>query len=239
MGPSGGTIAEEIRFVPTRRQCLYDLSNPIALDGLEIKDNIRFMNGDNPSVQFESGTQLGGNWGCSGCDGDVRRAGEYDYMVYREYKSIEENKNLVEGGVEGKKTKLNPFKNLKVNELRNELLSRGTNAHGLKPGLQETLNDLLGGTVRIPALLYGTKETIYDLNLQNYEVLFFEPMHCCMNHISNIFQELPHHLTDPEILAVFKETISISLKGDYYKKSSKFQTFSKTHEKATKIPFMP
>ena len=46
---------------------------------------MRFMNGDNPSVEFEDGTQKGGHFGCSGCGGDMRRAYEYDYMAYQKY----------------------------------------------------------------------------------------------------------------------------------------------------------
>lgn len=41
------------------------------------------MNGDTPVVEFESGNQKGGHYACSGCDGDIRRAYEYDYMKIR------------------------------------------------------------------------------------------------------------------------------------------------------------
>lgn len=62
------------------------------------------------------------------------------------------------------------------------------------------------------ALLYGDNNaSLPGLNLTNYEVLFFEPLHCCLNSISQILAELPHHVTDVELLILLKETISIAL----------------------------
>jgi len=200
MGVSGGADADQMVFIPTRRECLQGLSQPIQANGVKVKASMRFMNGDNASVEFEDGMQKGGHWGCSGCDGDIRRAGEYDYMAYRQYKPLKQKKNMVMAGIEGKKGKLYPFKNLKVKEIREELIVRGESGEGLTPELQGRLSEVLGGTTRLPALLYDTNHTLTDLNLNNYEVLFFEPLHCCLNQISNILQELPHHLQDVDTL---------------------------------------
>jgi len=81
MGMSGSSDADQMKFVPTRRECLKSLSKTIEVNDIEFKDKMRLMNGDNPSIEFEDGTQKGGHRGCSGCDGDIRRAGEYDYMA--------------------------------------------------------------------------------------------------------------------------------------------------------------
>ncbi|KAK3737282.1 hypothetical protein QZH41_019809 [Actinostola sp. cb2023] len=212
MGRSGGSDSDQLAFIPTRRECLRGLSQPIEVNGTEIFDKMRFMNGDNPSVEFEDGTQKGGHRGCCGCDGDIRRADEYDYMSYRRYKSLEEKNTIVLSGPSGKTGGIHPFKNLKVNDIRKELRARGKDDTGLKPELQERLTDILGGTTRVPALLYGDINlTLPGLNLENYEVLYFEPLHCCLNHIAHILDELPHHITDLDTLVLLKETISVSL----------------------------
>ncbi|KAK3720987.1 hypothetical protein QZH41_018544 [Actinostola sp. cb2023] len=104
------------------------------------------------------------------------------------------------------------IQNLKVKDLREELQARGEDDSGLKPELQERLNAILGGTSRVPALLYGDNNiTLSSLNLTDYEVLFFEPLHCCLDHIAHILEELPHHIKDVHSLLAVKETISITL----------------------------
>lgn len=175
---------------------------------------MRIMNGDNPSIEYEDGTQKGGNRGCPGCDGDVRRAGEYDYMAYRKYRTLEEKQKLVLEGEFGKQDSPNPFKSLKVDDLRKELKARHKDTFSLKAELQERLTDVLGGTSRVPAILFGLDNniTLNSLNLTNYEVLLFEPLHFGLNHIAHILDELPHHITDLESLVVLKETVSIALK---------------------------
>jgi len=212
MGRSGGSDADQLAYIPTRRECLRGLSQPIELDGVPIVDKMRVMNGDNPSVEFEDGTQKGGHRGCCGCDGDIRRTEEYDYMSHRKYKTLEEKEMLVISGIEGKKGGVHPFQKLKINELRQELQARGEDDIGLKPDLQERLNEILGGTTRLPAILYGDSEVeLSDLNLEHYEVLFFEPLHCCLNHIAHILIELQHHITDLNTLVLLKETVAVSL----------------------------
>ena len=46
-------------------------------------------------------------------------------------------------------------------------------------------------------LLHGNEcVSVNDLNLQSYEVLCFEALFCSVNHIKNVLQELPHHITE-------------------------------------------
>lgn len=215
MGMCGSSDADQMLFIPTRQECLRSLSRPIQLQGVNIKDKMKFMNGDNPSVEFEDGTQKGGHRGCVGCDGDMRSSFDYEYMSHRKYKTLEEKQKLVLAGPEGKKGGLHPFKNLKVEQLRRELQARGDDDTGTKPVLQERLAELLGGTSRVPALLYGDGQiSLEELNLEQYEVLFFEPLHCCLNHIAHVLEELPHHITNVDTLVTLKETLSIALHKD-------------------------
>ena len=108
--------------------------------------------------------------------------------------------------LKGKKGGLYPFKNLKIEQLRGELGARDEDESGTKQQLQEKLIELLGGTTRVPALLYGE-----GLNQTQCEVLVFEQLHCCLNHFSHVLQ-LPHHITDMDTLVTLKETLSIALK---------------------------
>ena len=82
-----------------------------------VTEKMRFMNGDNPSVEFEDGTQKGGHFGCSGCGGDMRWAYEYDYMAFLKYRTLEEKQNLILKGTFGKSDATCPFKSLKVEQI--------------------------------------------------------------------------------------------------------------------------
>lgn len=214
LGVSGSGDADQLMFVPTRRECLRDLKEPISTsEGIKVHDKMRLMNGDSPAVELEDGTQKGGHRGCAGCDGDMRSGYDYEYMAYRSYKSLKEKQALVLNGTFGKEcTKLYPFKDLKVKELKTELRARKISSEGQRPELKERLTEVLGGTVRLPALLFGEDGlSLSDLHLDDYEVLFFEPLHVCLNHIATILKELPQHITDPDTLLLLKETLLLTL----------------------------
>lgn len=209
LGSSRSTVEDQLLFVPTRQEDLIDLNNPIQTpSGIEINDVMRFMNGDNPATEMEDGTQHGGHYGCPGCDGNINSSFDLEYSFQRKYKTLDEKQKLLKAGPAGKKDIPHPYKNLKVAELRDELQARGMENTGKKEELQKDLFEVLGGTVRLPALLTNNK-SIEELNLQKYEVLYFEALHCSMNHIKNILQELPHHITDLDTLIKLKEILSI------------------------------
>ena len=89
---------------------------------------------------------------------------------------------------------------------------------GNRKELQESLIDLLRGASRVPALLFGNqKHSLVELNLQDYEVLFFQPLHTCLHHIANILTELPLHVTDVDALLLFKEITTLALKKDRFR----------------------
>ena len=215
IGMCGSSDADQVLFIPTRRECLRDLSKEVQIQDVKIKDTMIFMNGDNPSIEFKDETWKGGHRGCVGCDGDMHSSFDFEYVSHWKYKTLEEKQNLVLTGPEGKKGGLYPFKNLKVEQLRGELRARGEDKSGKKQQLQEKLTELLGGTCRVPALLYGESQlSLEEINLHQYEVLFFEPLHCCLNHISHVLEELPHHITNEDTLLTLKGTLSIALKKD-------------------------
>lgn len=106
---------------------------------------------------------------------------------------------------------------MKVEELRVELTARGKSDEGNKEDLQKRLSELLGGTTRLPALLHSNENfdvSVKELNIESYEVLFFEALHCSMNHIKNVLQELPHHITDIDTLIKLKEILAVQMSKD-------------------------
>jgi len=129
---------------------------------------------------------------------------------------------------------LNPYKNLKVNEIKAELRARGRSDIGKKTELEKELSEMLGGTTRLPALLHPNNDfdvNLKSLNLENYEVLCFEALHCSMNHIKNILQELTHHITDIDTLIKLKEILSVQfskekMRGVDYRKTLIFVTIA-------------
>ena len=136
-------------------------------------------------------------------------------MAHQKYQNLEEKQSLVLKGKFGKSDATGPFKSLKAENIRAELKSRGVDAHGNKKELQERLTDLMRGTSRVPGLLFGSQKHSLDaLNLQDYEVLFLEPLHTCLNHIANILTELPIHMTDVDALLLCQEITTLALKKD-------------------------
>ena len=96
------------------------------------------------------------------------------------------------------------------NDLKRGLQVRGRSSEGKKEDLETELFSMLGGTTTLPTLLHKSDNcdvSIEELNIEKYEVLYFEALHCSMNYIKNLLQELSHHITDTliklkEILAV-------------------------------------
>ena len=106
---------------------------------------------------------------------------------------------------------------MKVEDLRVELTARGESDEGNKEDLQKKLSQLLGGTTRLPALLHSNANfdvSVKELNIESYEVLFFEALHCSMNHIKNVLQEIPHHITDIDTLIKLKEILVVQMSKD-------------------------
>ena len=65
-----------------------------------------------------------------------------------------------------------------------------------KASLQKMLEKMLHGMQRVPSLLFSCpQEDLNNVNLGRYELLM-EPMHDIANHIKNVFQEIPHHVSD-------------------------------------------
>lgn len=82
LGASGAKDSDQLAFIPTLRQSLKELQftevqGTDEAPPAELREKIRFMNGDNPAVEFKEETQKGGHFGCSECTGDMGSACEY------------------------------------------------------------------------------------------------------------------------------------------------------------------
>ena len=105
---------------------LQELSSDISTStGVLITDNIRFFHGDGPAQQFEAGQHIGGTYFCIGCSVLSTRADDIAYSFRCHRLSMSERQEFILKGSEWKKGGINPLDNLKVQELREEILARG------------------------------------------------------------------------------------------------------------------
>ena len=203
LGQSSSSIEDKKKFVPARHDDLVNLTQKLKTEeDFEVEDEMRFMNGDNPAVNFECGNQYGGHYACSGCDGRSSMCHDLNFMAQRKYRTLTKRQQLVLAGRKGKEAKqlLNPFKDLKVNELQAEIEATGLgDSNNTRPELAQILNEELGRAKRIPALSFGDERVTVE-SLQSYEGLYFEALHCSMNHIKNILEEIPQHISDLDTL---------------------------------------
>ena len=230
MGSS--SIADQAALLGDRIDCLITLSTPVAAsNGVEIYDNLRFFTGDHPAAQFEQGTQQDGRYKCGSCGCKDAMFSDQAHSLQFPRRSLATPQALATTGVFGKKAGFTkPLDKLHVNDLRKELHVRGvTNLEGLKPELQQQLDDILRGVQRVPALLLlNPAQSLADLNLQYYEVVACEPLHDLKGHLSNLLQELPHILPVP-IATKLKPLLKACLSKDKITAADLRTTMIKTY----------
>ena len=200
ISPSSSSPSDQLALVGDRIECLLEMSNTVvAENGVPLKDKMRFFCGDKPAQQFERGTQIGGTYKCGGCGCKDTMMQDLAHALHCKWRSLKDLQTLVLGGKYGKRPNmLKPLVNLKVNELREELQSRGCDIDNkLKQELQDELTCLLKGA-RVPTLLtLSPTHSLDSLNLTEYEVLDCEPLHDLKGHTNHLLKELPHLLESP------------------------------------------
>ena len=206
---SGSSDVEQLTYIETRLECLEDLNLKLKTDAgtAELTDTMRFFHGDSPSRQLESGQQKGGNFYCAGCGANAQQAYDLDICFSCHYMSLTERQQLVLSGPLGRKNSLSkaskPFRNLKKDELIQELNAGRIYEGNTKKELEKLLTNELHGVQRVPALLYNNPTaTLESINCGKYEVLSFEPLHDIGKHIENVLTELPFRLPGKEDTAV-------------------------------------
>jgi hypothetical protein len=72
---SGSSDVEQLTYIDTCLECLEELSIDIKTSGgNDVVDKMRFLHGDSPAHQLESGQQKGGKFYCSGCCANAQQA---------------------------------------------------------------------------------------------------------------------------------------------------------------------
>ena len=189
-------------YTTPRCEDISDLLNGINIDGTQHDFKLRLFSGDGPARQFEAGQKRGGHYSClcgvnSNQHMDLIRCFDISYMT------LEERREHVVKGVLWEKiisnNCINPFNNLKKDEIECELDKRGIDIYNLKSkqDLQTKLDEVLHGICRPPALLLNQpQKTTEEHNINYYEVMSCEPLHDLTNVIQNLIVELPNHVTD-------------------------------------------
>jgi len=220
VGRCRSTDVEQLAYCETRCECLQDLHNSIEISpGITITDTMRFFKGDGPAVAFEVGQQKGGHYFCSACGMHAILSDDLDHFFRCKHVSLSDRQILVLNGPQGrsgsKKHMPKPFEHLKKKDIQAELRARKLlfNETNNKSDYEKELKSELKGVQRVPALLFlNPTEKMANLNIASYEALPCEPMHDISNHIGNILEEIPSHLTK-EQKNKFNEILQLTL-GD-------------------------
>ena len=122
VGFSTSSPSSQANFIPDRLDCLTDLNEIIKTPtGIVITDNMRFFIDDKPAVQFERGTQQGGNFPCS-CGVHLKTFKDQAVTLRHSPKSLKE----MQKGTFGKQPNvLKPFSRLTKSDILMELDKRG------------------------------------------------------------------------------------------------------------------
>ena len=157
--------------------------------------------GDKPAAQFEAGQQKGGNYYCFACGIHAEAACSYIHSNKLTLQTLSERIDIINmsqnARSKSKTGNLKLFDHLKKHEIVEELNSR--NVKFLVQDSSKDLQDLLDATAhgiqRVPAILFNNFDTsLSDIKLQNYEILFTEPLHDVSNHIKNMYAEIPYQI---------------------------------------------
>ena len=173
------------------------------------------FHGDHPSQEVESGEQLGGNYGCCGCTVSSTQYSDHIASLRASQITLEEQRKKFIAGLAGNERRnggMQPFQQMSKDDMITECKGRNLPTDGLlKPALQSQLREELRGIQQVPVLCFPNQSaSMKDLNLTQYEVVLVEPLHDLKEHINNILQELPKHLTNEE-KPLFEEAIEAVL----------------------------
>lgn len=202
LGQSGSSDKDQMMYNETRLDDIQHLKEPIFINKIPTYDELRIFSGDGPARQFESGQQRGGNFTCL-CGVNAENHTNIECCFRHTAMTLDERRQLIMDGsiyLRDKDKTINPLANLRKDELNLELGSRGVGTLGLtRPELQTRLSEILHGIQRPPALMtvHPTK-TAEEINCQQYEIMYFEPLHDITNIVQNLIVELPCHLQDAQ-----------------------------------------
>ena len=140
-----------------------------------------------------------------------------------DHKNIALKSVLSQDSAVGRKT--NYYSGLHKGDIITELMQRKVKfiSDNTKAELVKHLDAEMHGVQRVPAL-YFTRPLAApeDMNLELYECLGCEPLHCIGNHIKNLFEEIPYHL-EKEEKRIFSETVEAAFQGKEAKRGCDYR----------------
>ena len=213
----------QLSYIATRCEDLELLNETISWKGAPIKDKMRLFKGDGPAAQFEAGQQKGGKFPCWGCSIHKSRISDFVHASSLPLISLNDRVDKVLASLQSlkasklKKTKL--YTDLSIDNLILELQERGIklSTKQRKYKIQYLLTEEMHGIQRLPSLLFDNPtNTLNDMNLDHYEISTIEPLHDVGNHIKNIYEEIPLHLT-----ALLRKDLSAVIKASFNDKIEK------------------
>ncbi|EDO31463.1 predicted protein [Nematostella vectensis] len=222
LGASKSTVDDQMQFVKTRQEDLKNQVSTITNEGIEVNEVMRYMNGDNPAIQMESGTQHGGTFPCAGCDCNINSCYSLEYSLQRPYLTLKESQDLILAGTAGQGETHHPYKNLKADHLKKEMRSRGLSEEGKKEEIQERLTETLRGKTRLPALL----------TTLTYRKLFGIYFHASISHAPFLLRLHSHRSTNAETFERLFEKITDITKKTWGKRLEDLSSNAMLHVSA-------
>lgn len=181
---STSSIEDQAGLIPDRKSCLSSLDNELtSSEGVPVKDRLVFFYGDKPAVQFERGSQQGGDFPCTTCGCMASRMDDLTHCFTWKWKSVEDLQcratkgkciymymyvdsttqviytlkllSYMYVGRAGKQPGVvKPFDALTVDQIKEELRSRDIyTSASNKSDLSRDLKKALRGVQRVPSLL--------------------------------------------------------------------------------------
>ena len=189
------SLADQARIIPERLAELEGLGEPLFTSGgVRVFDTLKYFKSDKPAVEFEAGISCGGNFLCVGCVCSSYRFTDFAHATSCEQRSLRRNQEVALQGQFGHRPgMLRFYDELNKDELRRELEARGVKDYPTtQKGRIYTLKGILCGVQRVPSLLmFSPESALGDLNLQDYEVLPFVPLHDLKGYLGSVHRKLP------------------------------------------------
>ena len=206
------TIEDQLLYSETRLDDIQQLDIEITSShDIPVKDVCRMFHGAHPAQEVECGEQNGGHYGCCGSTGASAAYIDHVASMRAPQVTLEERRKKVIAGPAGKERRnggVSPFQQMTKDDLIKECKGHNLPTDGLlKPSLYSQLREELKGIQQVPSLCFPNQtSSLEDLNLAQYKVVPVGPLQDLKEHINNLLNELPKHLTNEEKV-LFEEAV--------------------------------
>lgn len=96
---SSSSIENQAGLIEDRLYCIKEMSTPLkTANDITICDRLTFFMGDKPAVQFERGTQMGGNFPYGACGCNASRFDDFAHCSTAKRRSVNKLQSFAAGG---------------------------------------------------------------------------------------------------------------------------------------------